>query len=359
MTIFKKIFTCLCCLMFLVCMADAGDKSESSSWSDWTHDQHVLPELYLRSRCVQDPANSKKAVWEIQFQDVGDSLVEVKDKEWKFDIPAHNQVGIAQVSAKSCAKLPELKMDGSVPVKGYDYKLTYKDGTLTVKPHEHHHVDWAGWATAGLMGAAAMSDTMAQNNAQLAEIRAQQQAQQQAAAAARAEQLAQMQAAQQQAQAARAEQAAAQRAAQAAQQAQIAAQQAQIAAQQAANQRATKAAAQAPQKNPASNSSANIPGPSTPQARPSDLSISQNYTDNSCNNGAIAAHFQLDNASYSNAQMVVRFDYQVGGITTSFTETHNLGPRTSNDYTRTIQCGGDPQLSDFGGRSYILQFQFY
>jgi hypothetical protein len=357
MTNIKKIFISLFCLTFLVCLADAADKSESASWSDWTHDQHVLPELYLRSRCVQDPANSKKAVLEVQFRDVGDSLVEVKDKDWKYDVPAHYQVGTAQVPAKSCAKLPELKMDGSVPVKGYGYKITYKDGTLTVKPHDHHHIDWAGWATAGLMGAAAMSDTMAQNNAQMAEIRAQQQAQLQAAAAARAEQLAQMQA-QQQAQAARAEQAAAQRAAQAAQQAQIAAQQAQVAAQQAANQRAAQAASQSAQNHPA-NSGGFMPGSSTPQPRPSDLSISQNYTDNSCNNGSILAHFQLSNNSYSNANMTVRFDYQVGGVTTSFTETHNIGPRTSNDYSRTIQCGGDPQLSDFGGRSYILQFQFY
>src|SRR5579863_171959 len=142
MTNIQKIFICLFCLMFLACLADAGDKSESTSWSDWTHDQHVLPELYLRSRCVQDPANSKKAVLEIQFRDIGDALVQVKDKDWNYAIPAHDQVGTAQVAAKSCSKLPELKMVGSVPVKGYDYKLTYKDGTLTVKPNEHHHIDW-------------------------------------------------------------------------------------------------------------------------------------------------------------------------------------------------------------------------
>jgi hypothetical protein len=361
MTNLNRIFASLFCLVSLVSMANASGSPEAGPWSNWIHDEHVLPELYLRSRCVQDPTNAKKALWEIQFDDVGSALVEVKGKDWKYEVPSNQQVGPAHVEAKNCSKPLELKMDGRVPVKNYDYKLTYKDQTLTVKPHEH--VDWGSWVTAGIMGAAAMTQTMAQNDAQIAEIQAQQQAEQQAAAQARALQVAQLQAAyaqqraaQQQAQAALAEQAAAQRAAQAAQQ------QSQLAAQQAANQRAAQAttASQSAYRDSVSNSGSAYSGSrsSSPQPQPRDLSISQNYTDNFCNNGVTVAHYQLSNDSYSNAQMTVELDYQVGGVTTSFTETHTIGPRTSNDYSRQIQCG-DPQLSDFGGRSTILQFQFY
>jgi hypothetical protein len=361
MTNFKKIFTSFICLTSLACFANAGDTQESASWSEWTHDGKVLPELYLRTRCVQDPASPKKAVWEIQFKDVGDALVEVKGKGWVYDIPARDEAGAAQVEAKSCSKLPEVKMDGGVPAKGYGYKITFKDGALTIKPHDKHHVDWGGWLTAGMMGMAAVSGTMAQNNAQMAEIRAQQQAQQQAAAAARAQQLAQLQAAQQ-AQMAAQQAAAAQRAAQAAQvQAQLAAQRA------AADQRAVQsaqAAAQAARGRSSSNSggysgSGSRSGASTPQPQAGDLSISQNYVDNYCDNGTTVAHYQLTNESYSNAQMTVQFEYQTGGVISSFTTTRNLRPRSSNDYSQTIQCGGERQLSDFGGRSYIRQWQFF
>jgi len=200
---FTKIFTSVFCLMSLTGLANADGTSGGGLWSEWKHDDHVLPELYVRSRCTQDPANSKKAIWEIEFKDVGDALVEVKAKDFKYDIPAHDEsAGAAQVATKSCSKTPEVKMDGSVPAKGYGYKLTYKDGNLTVKPQDDHKVDWGGWITAGMMGAAAATGTMAENNAKMAEIRAQQQAQQQAAAQARAAQLAQLQAAQLQAQAA-------------------------------------------------------------------------------------------------------------------------------------------------------------
>ena len=353
-----KILTSVLCLMSLTGLASADGTSGTGSWSDWKHDDRVLQELYVRSRCTQDPVSPKKGIWEIQFKDIGDSLVEVKGKDFKYDIPAHYQsAGSAQIVTKSCSKMPEVKMDGGVPSKGYGYKLTYKDGSLAVKPHEK--VDWGSWISAGMMGAAAAAGTAAENDAKIADIRAQQQAEQQAAAQARALQLAQMQAAQEQAQAAATERAAAQRLAQEAAQLQ-----AQEAAQQAANQRAAQAAAQAERSRSSSNASNTNSGfapgsnSSTPNPQPSDLGIPQNYVD-SCNNGQTLAHFELSNASYSNAQMVVEFDYQIGGVTSSFTETHNLRPRSTNDYSHTIPCGGEPQLSDFGGRSNIVQFQFY
>jgi hypothetical protein len=206
---FKKLFTSVFCLVSLTAgMAKADNYTKGEEWSEWKHDDRVLPELYLRSRCTPDPANPKKAIWEIQFKDIGDALVEVRGKDFKYDIPSHDEsAGSAQVATKSCSKMPELKIDGSVPSKGYGYKLTFKDGALTVKPHDHHKVDWGGWLTAGMMGAAEVTGTMAQNSAKMEEVRAQQQAQQQAAAQARALQLAQWQAAQLRAQAAAARQA--------------------------------------------------------------------------------------------------------------------------------------------------------
>jgi hypothetical protein len=153
----------------------------------------------------------------------------------------------------------------------------------------------------------------------------------------------QQRAAQEQAAAARAEQAAAQRAAQ---------QQAQLEAQQAASRSSDG--------HPASNSGSAYSGPtsSSPQPQPGDLSISLNYVDSVCNNGVTLAHYQLSNGSYSNAQMTVEFEYQTGGVTSSFTETHNMGPRSSNDYSHQIPCGGQTLLSDYGN-SNILQWQFY
>jgi len=104
---------------------------------------------------------------------------------------SNSEAGTARVTTKSCTKPFELKMDGRVPAKDYDYKISYKDDVLNVKPHENHgHTDWAGLLSAGMMGAATLSQTMAENNAQIQEIRAQQQA----AVQAQAQQVAQMQA---------------------------------------------------------------------------------------------------------------------------------------------------------------------
>lgn len=351
-----KIFASLFSLLSFASVANAGDTSASASWSDWTHDDKVLPELYVRSRCVQDEKNPKKVLWQLEFKDIGDALVEVKGGGFKYEVAAYDQAGDAQVKAKTCSAMPEIKMDGRVPSKGYAYKIDFKDGSLTVKPQEHHQHDWGSWLAAGMMGMAAVSGTMAANDAQLAQVRAQEQAQQQAAAMARAQQMAQLEAQTAAQNAAYEQRVAAERAARAAQL------QAQLAAQQAAQQRAAQAAAQSAQSRSTSNSgnafSAQAPGSSTPQPQPKDLSISQNYVDQPCNNGSTNAHFQLTNASYSNGQMTVEFDYQTGGVTYSFTEVHNLNPRSTNDYTRAIPCGPEAQLSDFG-RSSILGFQFF
>jgi hypothetical protein len=353
----KKAICSVVCVLSLTSLVMAADTGYSASWSDWTHDEHVLPELYVRSRCVQDPANPKKAHWELQFKDIGDALVEVHGKGFKYNVASNEEAGSAQIKVKSCAALPEVKMGGSVPSKGYQYNLLLKDGALSVQPRERN--DWGGWLMAGMMGAAMASSAMAANQAQAAQLRAQEQAQQQAAAAARAEQFAELQARTQAENAAFEQRVAAQRAAQLSQE------RAQLAAQEAANQRAAQQAAQTAQNRTGGNSSytgvapsgyAN--GSSTLAPQPKDLSISQNYVDQPCNNGSTTAHFELTNASYSNAQMTVEFDYQTGGVAYTFSEVHNLGPRSTNDYTRTIPCGGEPQLSDFG-KSYILSFQFF
>jgi hypothetical protein len=146
------------CGLLLVCggsdaKGNPGDDKADARWSSWTHDDKILPELYVRSRCTKDPDNGKKSRWEIQFSDIGSSLVRVKDKDWKFDVRPQEQAGNARIETKSCSKPLDLKMDGSVPSKGYAYKLTYKRGTLTVKPHEP--VDWMGYALAGMAGATA------------------------------------------------------------------------------------------------------------------------------------------------------------------------------------------------------------
>ena len=357
----RKAISSFFCVLSVASLVVAADTPEdAASWSDWTHDEHVLPELYVRTRCLPDPKNPKKAHWELQFKDIGDALVEVHGKGFKYNVASNEEAGSAQIKAKSCAALPELKMGGSVPSKGYQYSLLLKDGTLSVQPREQS--DWGGWLMVGMMGAAMASSAMAPNQAQAApaaQLRAQEQAQQQAAAAARAAQFAELQARTQAENAAFEQRVAAQRATQLAQE------RAQLAAQEAANQRTAQQAAQTAQNRTGGNSSYTgvapsgyASGSSTPAPQPKDLSISQNYVDQPCNSGSTTAHFELTNASYSNAQMTVEFDYQTGGVSYTFSEVHNLGPRSTNDYARTIPCGAEPQLSDFG-KSYILSFQFF
>jgi hypothetical protein len=357
LTNFKRIFASLFCLVSLVCLANASDTPDSGSWSNWIHDEHVLPELYLRSRCVQDPTNAKKALWEIQFEDVGSALVEVKGKDWKYEVPPNQQVGTAHFQAKNCSKPQELKMDGRVPVKNYDYKLTYKDRTLTVKPHEH--VDWGGWITAGMMAGAAMTQTMAQNDAQIAEVRAQQQAEQQAAAQARALQAAQLQATYAQ-----------QRAAQQQVQAQQAAQQqAQLVAQQAAQQQAQLVAQQAASRasgGSSRNSGGDEPVPtngpagssnSTPAPNPQDLSItSVSVLDLT----ACQIRYTVDNASYVGAYVDVQIDVRDNGVETHTVFHHDyIGPRSSYEFGKSMNCGSNTgdALNNYANTN-IVGYQF-
>jgi DNA segregation ATPase FtsK/SpoIIIE-like protein len=322
----------------------------------WTADEKTYPDLQILAECHQKDA--KHFQWDVTARSTKDWTIQIKDKGKALEIEPMGSVELTPVDVKSCEKPLQFKMDARRKGDNEHYALEYKDGKIVAR--DKQATDWSGWAMAFAMAGTTVMETQAANDAQLAQVRAQEQA----AAQARALQQQQMRAAflqeraaQEQANAAYEEQVQAQRAAQAAQQAQRAAQQAE--AQQAAAQRAAGASQSArstPVSNPGYGYSA--PAASTPAAQPSDLSISQNYVDNYCNNGVTTAHYQLTNASYHNASVSMELDYQTGGVQTSFVDNRSVGPRSSNDYTREIQCGPETQLSDYG-RSNIVGFQFH
>jgi hypothetical protein len=131
----------------------SAQSSDDSDWTDWAHDQNVLSDLSVRSRCVQDPDNAKKSRWELEFFDGGSSPLQVKGKGWSFEVPAGEQIGTGIVPVKNCSKALELKLDAGASARHYDYKAEYKAGVLKV--HRRVHTDWMGLIAAGMEGAAA------------------------------------------------------------------------------------------------------------------------------------------------------------------------------------------------------------
>jgi hypothetical protein len=143
--------------MFLAVTLEASkagaQSSDNSDWKDWAHDQNVLSDLSVRSRCVQDPDNTKKSRGEFEFFDGGSSPLQVKGKGWSFEVPAGEQIGTGVVPVKSCSKALELKLDAGESTRHFDYKAEYKAGVLKVK--RRGHTDWMGLIAAGMEGAAA------------------------------------------------------------------------------------------------------------------------------------------------------------------------------------------------------------
>lgn len=338
----------------------------SAAWSSWAQPslgKNNGEAFWFRSACTQ---NGGSASWLVELgsgQGMDFTVTDEKNSNLGT-VPPGGKLTVTLASS-NCKKQPKVVAtgteddgDGSPVTKVF----TYKNGEAKAKMESGEKHSWLSTFADVAMQ---VGTQMQANQEALQAVRAQA-AEENAARLAAAEQAAQQaqfvaqQAAAQRAaqlQAAAAQQAAAQRAA-----AQQAAAQAAALQNAYANRPTLNHPAQPKPQGVSVNVNACLAGPacgsSLPAGSGSDVSISQNYVDPGSQNGVTLAHYQLSNGSYQNLAMTITMSYQTGGVRSSFSESHRIAPRSSNDYTRQIPCTDNIDLSDYGN-SNVDSFQFY